>query len=833
VTDTDRTALLTAAIRWAQAGASVLPVKTDGSKAPGGGDWKERQATRAPLSQLGSWFDIVAKTTDGLGLVTGEVSGFLEMLEAEGPAVTDGYLDRLAVLCEDNGIGEVWATLCSGYTERSGGGGLHLLFRTEGPSRPNTKLASRPDPTDLLPSGRPKVKVMMETRGEGGFVVVAPSAGRTRVDGGAWEAIGASAPDTVPTITCEQRDHLYAVITMLDETPAKTDPTPRPPRTDGVISGLRPGDDFNVRADWLDDLLLGGAGWRRMYRVGPGWGWQRPGKDTPGLSATTGQSGDGALDRLYVFSSSTEFPTEEPLSKFWVYAELHHGGDLAAAASALAALGYGEPGHRTSTFDPADPFGAPPPQRPAQPTPDHVPDDFGPSIGDPVTTVTALDATQLSAAIALLNEYGHVMRWNTDAERWLVWDGALWREQPPDGGLAYWYAIQTSRSMPENGRDAIKAKRSAQTASGLSATLRVAQSFPYVRVTTDDLDSHPWELSTPDGIVDLRTGALMDPDPARMHTKVTHCSPDWEADRSLWLDYLDTTFQGDAATILYVQRLLGYACVGEVREHVLAVLHGSGQNGKSVLLDTLLGIMKDYGVTMPSRFLVQGGEQTSDKAKLIGKRVAVAIETNEGEKFNEALAKEITGGDRLTGRLLYRNYVEWRPSHTMLFATNHRLEVPSGGTSFWRRMREIPFSHEVATEDRDDALALRLWSEHGSAVLSWIVDGAVDYAQHGLPEPPAVLAATRDYETSTDTIGRFVAEEVILGVEDEVRVRTADVYSRYEAFCRESGDHPIPKRAFSISMQKRFAVTYVKSHGIRYYGGMMLSSVESDPFGSS
>jgi putative DNA primase/helicase len=863
----DRTALLTAAVRWHQAGASVLPVRVDGSKAPGGGEWKANQTERAPMSQIAKWFDIGSTETDGLGLVTGEASGFLEMLELEGPAIDDGYMEQVRDLCADNGLAEVWAKLVTGYMERSGGGGIHLLFRTEGPARRNTKLACRPHPTETLPSGKPKTQVLLETRGEGGFVVIAPSAGRTRSDGGAWRADLDSSPDTVATITVEERDQLYAVITMLDEMPTRQDSARViVPDARGHIDGLRPGDDFNERTDWTDPLLLGGAGWKQKYRVGDGWGWVRPGKTTPGLSATTGQNGVGGADRLYVFSSSTEFPTEEPLTKFWVYAELHHGGDLAAAASALAALGYGTPGG-SPLYDPSDPFAEPVrvQERPAQPAPsnpppsspapasvvpDHVPEDFGPSIGDPspVVDLKALDATQVDIAQQFLRSYGHLVRWNTDAERWLVWDGFLWREQAPDGGRAFEFAIESAMALPESGKEAIKAKKAAQSAGGLTSTLRIAQAFGRWRVSTDDLDSHPWELSTPLGIVDLRTGALLDPDPRRLHTKVTSCSPDWTADRTRWLQFLDTTFQGDAELIAWLQTLLGYALVGEVTEAILPSLYGEGANGKSVLLETLAGILGDYADTMPSRFMVVGGETTSDKAKLIGKRVVIAIETNEGERFNEALAKEITGGDRLTGRLLYRNYVSWRPSHTLFFATNHRLDVGSGGTSFWRRLREIPFNHIMPEADRIGNLKELLVAEDGPAILSWMVDGAVLYGKHGLSDPPAVTAATREYEQSTDSVGRFIEEEVIVGGGEHMKVRVADLKDAYERFCRESGDHPVSAKSLTQTLKKRYDIGTARSNTSRYYTNARLaadgekhgavddeprvaSRYEQDPFG--
>lgn len=835
---TDRIALLTAAVRWHQGGASVLPVKTDGSKAPGGGNWKGNQTERAPMSQIAAWFDIGSDETDGLGLVTGEASGFLEMLEAEGPAIADGYLDRVGELCADNGLGDVWATLCGGYTEKSGGNGLHILFRTEGPARKNTKLACRPHPTDMLPSGRPKTQVLLETRGEGGYVVVAPSAGRTRSDGGQWLANGSSAPDTVPVITCEQRDQLYAVITMLDEMPAREQAPDRTPSPSGVTAGLRPGDDFNEKADWNDDCLLGGAGWRRVHRVGPGWGWQRPGKDTPGLSATTGQSGSGALDRLYVFSSSTDLPTEEPLSKFWVYAELHHGGDLGAAARALVALGYGEPATVTMSgeirFD--DPFGGGTrvQTEPVTSTtaPDALPDDFGPPVPPegqiPLAPRQFTADTQDAHAIMLIARHGASIRYCPEMRKWLRWENHLWRPQADDGGAVYEHAKEVARSLPSASKDETRYKRACLTANGITAALRMAQTDRVVRIGVDDLDSHPWELNTPHGIVDLRTGALGPSAPSHLHTKSTLVAPDFDADRAAWLAFLAVTFGSDTEVIDWVQRLLGMACVGEVREHIFPVLFGQGANGKSVLLETVAGLLGDYAIALPPKFLTQNGQGVTDAAGLIGVRLAIASETNEGEAFDEALVKRLTGGDTVRARFMRQDWFQFTPSHTLLLATNHRLEVPSGGgRSFWRRVREVPFNHIVPDDEQDPELAQKMIAEHGPAILAWLAEGAARYARSGLSDPASVRAATASYAESADQIGQFTDE--LCSVYAGARENLADVYGVYLRWCETS--HIKPKevkgrRQFTEALA-RLGVDSRKGNKGRYFlAGLRLLSDE-------
>jgi hypothetical protein len=328
-----------AALAWHEAGYCVLPAKTDGSKAPAVVAWKHYQAEGPTRQQIDAWF---ASGHPGVGLICGAISGGLEMLELEGRAVAEGALDELTTLIEQAGLADLWLRLTvNGYTERTPSGGLHFLYRVDGAAVPgNTKLANRPaTEAELATKPGEKVKVLAETRGESGYVVIAPSNGATHPTRRPW-TIAYGQPGVVPTITAGEREQLHRLFRCLDRMPRADPPAPRLQIVRG--DGVTPGDDFENKTDWTDALLLGGAGWTIVSHHASGYRtWRRPGKDTPGISATTGR--DPERDRLYVFSSATVFDTERPYTKFGAYALLHHGGDHSAAARQLRRLGYGAP----------------------------------------------------------------------------------------------------------------------------------------------------------------------------------------------------------------------------------------------------------------------------------------------------------------------------------------------------------------------------------------------------------------------------------------------------------------------------------------------------------
>jgi len=312
--------ILQAALNFYDAGISVVPARADGSKAPIG-SWKQYQNERATREQIVEWF---SNGGQGLGIVTGFNN--VEMVEAEGRAVTSGLLDEARNIAINSGLEELWQILVNGYTEMTPSGGLHFLYRIADEEVPgNTKLAQRPGENDA-------VEVLFETRGTGGFVVTAPSSGTVHPSGQPWVLLKGS-PATIPMFSMEERNALHSIFRALDSMPAKEQLTERLTSNPQSANLDKPGDDFNARADWKDILI----GWKVAYKAHGVTYWIRPGKDF-GISATTGKND---ADNLYVFSTSTSFEAMKPYSKFAAYAHLYYGDDFSATARALRVQGYG------------------------------------------------------------------------------------------------------------------------------------------------------------------------------------------------------------------------------------------------------------------------------------------------------------------------------------------------------------------------------------------------------------------------------------------------------------------------------------------------------------
>ncbi len=173
---------------------------------------------------------------------------------------------------------------------------------------------------------------------------------------------------------------------------------------------------------------------------------------------------------------------------------------------------------------------------------------------------------------------------------WLAWTGARWRRDAT--GDADRAAKRTARRLHKDAADiegkderkrAVQFALASQSEARIRAMLALASTEPEIALAADQLDRDPWLFSCPNGTVDLRTGARRSHDPTDLISLATETPYMPDASCPRWEQFLTEIFNGDTELIAFVQRFIGYCLTGDTREHVLAVLHGSGCNGKSTL----------------------------------------------------------------------------------------------------------------------------------------------------------------------------------------------------------------------------------------------------------
>lgn len=341
-----------------------------------------------------------------------------------------------------------------------------------------------------------------------------------------------------------------------------------------------------------------------------------------------------------------------------------------------------------------------------------------------------------------------------------------------------------------------------------------------VPVLHSQWDKEKMMLNTPSGYIDLTNGTLHDHDYKKMFTQETGVDYTKKIDCPLWIEFLNQTFQNDQELIHFIQKIVGYSLTGSNAEQVMFILFGNGRNGKSVLLNIIKYISGSYAKTMNATTIMQkhnnsGQGPTSDIARLEGARLVVSSEANEGDRIDESLIKQMTGGDTLVARYSYGRDFEFDPVFKLWMATNHMPKIYGTDEGIWRRLIIIPFTHTVKKENIDKNLEDKLKAE-SMGILKWAIDGAMMWQREGLNPPEVIKQASQDYREEMDVIEAFISESCVVG--DEFKVKASELFDAYKKWADETNNwEGMSNTKFGMEISKRFKKAKTK-HGIFYYG---------------
>ena len=409
--------------------------------------------------------------------------------------------------------------------------------------------------------------------------------------------------------------------------------------------------------------------------------------------------------------------------------------------------------------------------------------------------------------------HGAGVRHVAESGQWLLWNGARW-EPDTDGAVVRMF-VGTMRRMAEQAIQ-IPNPQTAQAKAGFAlrstnldkvkSGLELAKSIQGVTVAVSELDADPWLVGTPNGVINLRTGSPIAPDPGQMLTKAIGTSYAAGAGCPIWLQFLDTVTDGDAELAAYLQTAVGYTLTGVCHEQCLFFLHGTGQNGKGVFAGTVSALLRDYAQTAPESLFTRdrNSSATNDVARLAGCRLAIAAELDEGSAFAESRIKALTGGDTITARFLHREFFDFRPTHKFWISGNHKPTVRGTDQGIWRRLRLIPFTVRIPEEQKDPALAEKLLAEL-PGILNWALDGCLQWQRLRLVAPECVRKATEDYRREEDVIGQFLDDSTTEAT--GVRTPTTLVYQAYERWAEREGIQP------KFRLSARRLIRRIEEHG--------------------
>lgn len=408
----------------------------------------------------------------------------------------------------------------------------------------------------------------------------------------------------------------------------------------------------------------------------------------------------------------------------------------------------------------------------------------------------------------LVDRHGGDMRFCPDRNSWLVWDDRRWAS---DRTLEiYRRAKDTVRSIyaealrrsPDERKELIKHALASEDRRRIENMISLARPEPGIPVRPEDLDADPWSLNCMNGTLNLRTGELRRHWPADLITRLAPVPYDAAATCPTWDRFLSQIMGGDEELVAFLRRAVGYSLTGNVGEQVLFFLHGRGANGKSTFLTTLLALLGDYGrQTEPDLLMARYGEvHPTGVADLLGARLAVTVEAEEGRRMAESLVKQLTGGDRIKARFMRQDFFEFDPTHKLWLAANSKPVVSGTDHAIWRRIRMVPFAVTIPPEEQDHRLVERLRSEL-PGILAWAVRGCAEWQRDGLHPPAGVVAATAGYQAEMDTFSQFLEQRCV--IEPEGWITASDLYADYKAWSDEAGEKPVSQTKFGRLLNDR------------------------------
>lgn len=417
--------------------------------------------------------------------------------------------------------------------------------------------------------------------------------------------------------------------------------------------------------------------------------------------------------------------------------------------------------------------------------------------------------------------YWNGRRWERNDHRALAWaldlSARMLREALDRYGEAQRLQAEAMTRFAETGDDADKdavadAKAAVAKAKAYLSHAKTSRnatrlknmmelSKPALVLKADKLDANPLDLNTPAGIVNLTTGQLRPHDRAAYCSQITEASPG-DTGRKTWESFLDTTTCGDGSLKGFLQLVSGMALIGTVYQEGIVIACGGGRNGKSTFFNALGQVLGDYTGSMDIKTMTTDrGNKGASLATLRGKRLVITGELEEHQRLSIATLKQVASTDKLTIEEKYKQPETVKQSHTLVLFTNHLPRVGSTDEGTWRRLLVVPFNAVIPPGKGVQNYAEVLAREAGGAILSWAIDGAVNFVRNGfrLDVPDAVAEATEAYRQRENWLENFINERCIR--EPNAREGARALYLEYKAWAEDAGEYIRRENDFAVAME--------------------------------
>jgi len=248
----------------------------------------------------------------------------------------------------------------------------------------------------------------------------------------------------------------------------------------------------------------------------------------------------------------------------------------------------------------------------------------------------------------------------------------------------------------------------------------------------------------------------------------------------------------------YTLRFLSSCLSGEIREEKFYFWTGSGSNGKSKITDLINYTLGDYSKTMDVSYLTtKRGSSAGASPELEAIRYARFVSMSEPEKDDQIYVgklKQITGGDTMTSRGLFKNTTEFKPQFKLMLMCNDLPKLAGNDGGVARRIEVVDFISKFISNPRPSTHNPHQYMadlQLGEKLKQWnilfmikLLDYYTLYDKEGTKSPESVTAATSVYITESDTIQKWISED--LSESDNV-TSLDDLMDNLKTWCDDVG----------------------------------------------
>ena len=431
------------------------------------------------------------------------------------------------------------------------------------------------------------------------------------------------------------------------------------------------------------------------------------------------------------------------------------------------------------------------------------------------------DLSEAGAAEVFALTYGPGMRW-TESLGWMIWNGTRWCQNK---SMATNRAMQFTNDMlneakkkhaastiaDDNGEASADAKQYLKYAQRMrnSKPIDNILTLAKARMTVEAsiFDVQPFDLNTPGGIIDLRTGTMRPSNPSAYCSRITTVTPSTDG-AYLWNDFLDVITGGDESLQRFLQISAGSCAIGKVFHEGLQIAIGGGRNGKSTFYNSLAAVLGDYSGSISVNVLTTDRmNKGAALATLRGKRLVTCGELEDGQRLSTQTLKMLASTDMLTIEEKYRSPETIKPTHHVVMFSNFLPRVSASDEGTWRRLQLIPFQTTIPAGSDKPNYSDKLVKDAGGAILAWVVEGARMFFENGcrLDPPAVVVEATARYRQQEDWLRNFIEEECLLDDQTERKglwIFAGELYAGYKDYAIRSNIYCRSLPDFSRAMEQ-------------------------------